>query len=123
MFNENEIQEVKKINVLSLAKIQAIFGFIFGLLAGIFWAIAISWINSSVDYAGTSANAALMRSALPLSGVGAIIILPFLYAIMGFIGGAIIAWIYNLIAGWIGGIELEFKEKKEKEHHASHPQN
>jgi hypothetical protein len=33
--------------------------------------------------------------------------LPFVYAILGFLSGVIGAWIYNLVANWIGGIEVE----------------
>lgn len=40
-------------------------------------------------------------------GVGAFVFLPFLYAFFGFITGVIGAFIYNLVAGWIGGIEVE----------------
>jgi len=43
-------------------------------------------------------------------GAAAIIILPIMYGIFGFIGGAIGAWIYNLVAGWIGGIEIELEK-------------
>ena len=34
---------------------------------------------------------------------------PFLYAAMGFITGAIAAVIYNLAAGWTGGLEMHFE--------------
>jgi len=46
------------------------------------------------------------------SGVGIffIILLPILYAVLGFIGGVISAAIYNLVAGWIGGIEFTTAE-------------
>jgi hypothetical protein len=40
-------------------------------------------------------------------GVGAIIILPLFYGVIGLIGGAIGAALYNLFAGLFGGIELE----------------
>jgi len=35
--------------------------------------------------------------------------MPVLYGVMGFIVGAVGALIYNLIAGWIGGIELRLE--------------
>lgn len=35
------------------------------------------------------------------------IFIPFLYIIGGFLGGIIGAFIYNLCAGWVGGIEIE----------------
>jgi len=38
------------------------------------------------------------------------IAMPIIYAIFGVLGGAIGAALYNLVAGWIGGIEVEFEE-------------
>jgi cyanate permease len=37
------------------------------------------------------------------------IIAPFLYGAMGFLFGAGSAWVYNLAAGWIGGIEIQLE--------------
>jgi hypothetical protein len=42
-----------------------------------------------------------------LFGVGSILLLPLFYGALGFIGGAISAFVYNLVAGVVGGIELE----------------
>jgi len=35
------------------------------------------------------------------------ILMPVIYGVMGFVFGVIGAAVYNLIAGWIGGIEVE----------------
>lgn len=35
------------------------------------------------------------------------VLMPIIYGVMGFVFGVITAAIYNLIAGWIGGIEVE----------------
>jgi len=40
-------------------------------------------------------------------GIGFMIFAPILYAFIGFITGLIGACIYNLVAKWIGGIEVE----------------
>ncbi|MFH1776920.1 MAG: DUF3566 domain-containing protein [Candidatus Omnitrophota bacterium] len=42
-----------------------------------------------------------------------LLFIPILYIILGFIGGVIGAFVYNLCAKWVGGIELEFEEEKE----------
>jgi len=44
-------------------------------------------------------------SHAPAPGLGFLIFMPFLYLIFGFIFTAIGAWVYNLAAGWVGGIE------------------
>lgn len=92
--------KLKKIGVLSLAKFEAILMAFIGLILGIFYAIL-----------GTIFGA-FTGSAVLGAGLGflAIIILPILYAIFGFIAGAIGAFLYNLVAGWIGGIEIEFEK-------------
>ncbi|MFM8912259.1 MAG: hypothetical protein ACKOE6_04970 [Flammeovirgaceae bacterium] len=43
-------------------------------------------------------------------GFLSIIIFPILYGGIGFVAGLIGAAIYNLIAGWVGGIKIELKE-------------
>lgn len=40
-------------------------------------------------------------------GFGLIIIAPIMYGIMGFLVGVVGAFVYNLVAGWVGGIEVE----------------
>jgi hypothetical protein len=40
-------------------------------------------------------------------GIGFAVFAPILYAAMGFLTGVIGAFVYNLVAGWVGGIEVE----------------
>ena len=42
-------------------------------------------------------------------GVASVIVLPIMFAIMGFIGGAIGAFIYNIVAKYVGGLQLDLK--------------
>ncbi len=35
--------------------------------------------------------------------------MPVMFAIFGFIAGAIGAFLYNLAAGWFGGIKMDFE--------------
>ncbi len=91
-------KEIKKIGVLSLAKIYAVITAIFGLIIGIIYAVV-----------GTAASVSGEAGVLAALGIGSIIVMPIVYGIIGFISGAIGAWLYNLVANWIGGIELDLK--------------
>ena len=90
---------IKRINVLKLAIFQGALMAAFGLLAGLFLLVFGSMFSK---LGGDGASAVGL-----IGGVGAVIFLPILYGIFGFIGGAIGAFVYNLVAGVVGGIEIE----------------
>ncbi|MCX7659732.1 MULTISPECIES: hypothetical protein [Caldimonas] len=39
-----------------------------------------------------------------------VLILPVLYLVLGYIGTVLACWVYNLVAGWVGGIEYDAQE-------------
>jgi hypothetical protein len=41
----------------------------------------------------------------PRLGFGFLVIFPVLYLVFGFVFTVVAAWIYNLAAGWVGGVE------------------
>ena len=88
------MQKVKRIGVLSLAKILGILYAIFGLIVGALFAL-LPLFGFNADETGLS------------FGTASIIIFPILYGIMGFVGGLITAFFYNLIVGKVGGLEVE----------------
>jgi hypothetical protein len=58
-----------------------------------------------------AASARTGVQALPVIFTGVFVIfLPIIYAVLGFIGGVIAAFIYNLVAKWTGGIEFTTEE-------------
>lgn len=91
---------LRSVGVLSCAKIM---GATYGCLGLIFLPFLLL---------GGFASMMLGRGSGALSGVAMLflaILLPVCYGAMGFIFGALTAWIYNLVAGWVGGIRLELK--------------
>lgn len=85
---------LKKLGVLSVAKLEAVVFAVVGLIEGILFAA----IGASLGL-------------YDIGGILSIVTMPILFGILGFIAGAVGAFIYNLIAGKIGGIEMEFEEK------------
>ena len=92
---------VKRVGVLSYGKVLGIIYALLGLIAG--------GVISLFSLAGAFATARSEGAARMLFGVGAIIFIPICYGLIGFIGGIIIAALYNLIASWIGGVEIELE--------------
>ncbi len=96
---------LKRIGVLSMAKIAGILYAAIGLIVG----LAVAAFSSVAGLAGARMDPNMPGWLGPLFGVGAIVFLPILYGIMGFIGGAIGAAVYNVFSGIVGGLELELE--------------
>ena len=90
---------VKRIGPMSLAKIRAALYALIGLIIG-----AIISAVSMVGGALGGSDAGMMGMVF---GAAAVILLPLLYGCMGFVGSLIGASLFNLAAGWVGGIELD----------------
>jgi hypothetical protein len=91
---------LRAVGVMSCAKMM---GAIYGALGLLFVPFFLL---------GGFAGMMLGKGAGTLSGAAMLflaILFPFCYAIMGFLMGALTAWIYNLIAGWVGGIQLDLR--------------
>ena len=94
---EEKMTELKKVGVFSVAKIFAVISLIIGLLVGIIVLIFGGIATIFMPQAAYAAGAGIV--VIIFTAVGG--------AIGGFIYGAIAAFIYNLAAGWFGGIEVE----------------
>lgn len=95
---------LKRVGVFSVVKIMACMYFVFGLIGGAFFSFA--------SIVGASLGNREQRWGGVLFGVLAIVFLPLIYAALGALGGAIMAGLYNLLAHFVGGIELEFEGRK-----------
>ena len=102
--------ELKIIGVFSSAKLFTALMASVGLIAGILYSVIGAIIDVLVS------TKVLSSSTTPGVGYGtalaflAIIAMPVLFAIFGLIVGAIGAFLYNLVAGWVGGIEMDFEQ-------------
>jgi hypothetical protein len=104
--------KVKKIGVLSFAKLHAVIMAIVGLIAGILYSFGGLIIDMLVSI-GWVSSAFALTPGLSLGTVlafGALIGMPIIFATFGFIVGLIGAFLYNLFARWFGGIEIDFEQ-------------
>ncbi len=97
------MQQVKKLGVLSVAKIAALFGLLMGIvgviLALIFQTIVPAQLLESYGFVGSIT----WKTAISI---------PLAYLVMWFIAGLIGSAFYNLFAKWIGGIRVDLGEVK-----------
>src|SRR5215468_5576723 len=100
----NPMATLKRIGPGSAFKVGMVIYAFFGLIVGVLVA-CFSLIAGSL---GSLASQASGPGALGFGlGAWAIIVAPIMYGIIGGIGGAIGAAIYNLVARWVGGLEID----------------
>jgi hypothetical protein len=103
---------LRRIGVFSLGKVSGVMYALFGLLGGVFMTgisllgmifsgASRSTYSSYTSFSGSSDIIGV------ITGLGAVVCLPLLYGVLGFIGGIISAFILNLALKWAGGLELE----------------
>ncbi|WFN34351.1 hypothetical protein L1S32_10980 [Methanogenium sp. S4BF] len=99
------MSEIRSIQVFSLAKIFAAVSLVIGFIAAVLAVlIALFGVAAAPFYSLPVGEMTLVWAIV------AILILTVVYAIIGFITGAIIAVIYNLAAGIFGGVEIDMAD-------------
>ena len=90
---------IRRIGPFSVAKIAgvlyALMGFFFGAIISLISLVGGAFAPDDSGFAGM------------MFGAAAVIALPIFYGVLGFIMTLIAAALYNLVSGWIGGIELD----------------
>ena len=86
-------QRVRRFGVGQTAKVCGILYALIGLIAAPIFLVA-----------------ALLAPSEAGLGVGFAVLLPLFYGLLGFVFTAIGCFVYNLVAGWVGGIEIEIGE-------------
>lgn len=98
---------IKRFGVLSAAKLYAVVMAAIGLIIGVPVGLIMMVVGAAVMSMGRDGGAP--------GGVGIgmglvyMIVLPIFYGLIGFIFGALGALVYNMAAGFLGGLELELE--------------
>ena len=97
---------IKRVGVLSFARISGIVGAGLGLIIGVIYGLIIMTVGAAMmsGRGGPGAGFGIV------GGLFVMILIPALYGIMSFVFGALYAFVYNIAAGFVGGVELELQE-------------
>lgn len=97
---------VRRFGVLSVGRIVGTLYACIGLVVGGILAL-FSFFGAAVGAASSGSNEPLIGA---LFGVGAVVFLPILYGLLGFVVAVIGSSLYNVLAGVVGGVEVELTE-------------
>jgi hypothetical protein len=99
---------LKKIGILSVARVYSLIGAVFGLVFGIIQAAGYGYLSSinSPEIAGLGVSGSEVYWG--------ILTVPVFWGVFSFVLGALTAWLYNVFARWVGGVEIHFDEPEKK---------
>ncbi|MFO1001197.1 MAG: hypothetical protein U0936_12705 [Planctomycetaceae bacterium] len=101
---------LKRVGILSAGMISGVGGAVGGLLfGGIFFLMSLTMMGVAQQANANNGNNPV--AAVVGMGVGAIIFMPIVYGVFGFIGGVVYAFIYNILSGMTGGLQMEFSRE------------
>jgi hypothetical protein len=94
---------IRKVGIGSVVKVSgvlyALLGLVIGLCVALFAVVGLG--------AAAASNEDVPGWMGSLFGIGAIVMFPIMYGVMGVIGGVLMAALYNLVASITGGLEIE----------------
>jgi len=92
---------VKQFGIVSVGKFFAVFGLVWGFFMGIILAAGMGGMGSVFG--------------APVLGIGAgllwLVFMVIIGGVIGLIGGVIVAIVYNIVLGAMGGIEMDLEAK------------
>ncbi len=99
--------KIQRIEPVSCAKIAGIIyaaiGLLIGALVSLFALVGLAFSSAQQGWAENPMSPLIGM----VMGVGAIIAFPIFYGALGFFFALLGAWVYNLVASRVGGIEIE----------------
>lgn len=103
------MEVLNRIGVRSAARFSVAGGVVLGLIAGIIYSfggaiidilVSAGWVTSD-ETPGLSSGTAL--------AFGALLGMPVIGGVTGFVAGAFGAWLYNLVASRVGGVKINLQ--------------
>ncbi len=107
------MKKVKKISILSVAKLQGLLGIFIGLSCGILYSVGGLIIDIMVSLNLISSSETPGLSIGTLLAFGALIAMPIIFGVSGYILGLIEGGLFNLISPLIGGVNIDLDSSQE----------
>jgi hypothetical protein len=107
---------IRRVNAMSCAKVggalYAGLGLLFAAGFSLFFLVLGGTFGMPDGIAATGAGGLGAASiGFGAAAIAAIVALPIFYGVIGAIGGLVTAFLYNLVAGFVGGIEIDVESR------------
>lgn len=99
---------IRSIGILSLGKLMGLMYAGIGALFGVLYAL-FALIGGGAMMAMGGGGEAFSGGMMMGMGLAAVIVLPIFYGLLGFLAGLLSAWLYNLAAKYVGGVEVDIQ--------------
>jgi len=100
--------ELKRVEIGSLFKVAFVLYLVLGLVAGLFFGMALMMVGSLSSFLGEDHIPGL-HMITGMAGFIAVPVMAMCYGIVGSIVVSIVGMLYKLAAGKVGGVKLEFE--------------
>ncbi len=111
--------KIRRVGVLSMATTQAVLMMALSLVIVLFYAIIGGSFLALGAASGASSTGGSGLSPGQMAGmgigmmIGLVIFVPIIYGSIGFVMGALGALVYNVVAKWTGGVEMELLDRED----------
>lgn len=112
-----QLMVLTRIGVWSAAKVMAVWYAAIGLIMGFFFAAFALLGGMAAATQGSGSESAFGA----VFGVGAIVLMPLVYGFLGLVLGALGAALFNVISGFVDGLELHFDARRTPDLRAAGP--
>jgi len=96
---------IKKLDVMSVALFAGVLAAVVSLFM-----VVLAWGMTLIDFASVEAYFPNLFNWNEGSGLLAIIFVPLVNFVVGWVWGAVIAWLYNIALGSSKGVKIEVEE-------------
>ncbi len=100
------MMRIKRIRIGSAAKVVGFLFVLIGLIFGEITALLATRLPINLPQLSDEIIGIPLHSAL---GLASLLVIPLVYGLLGVLLGALLAIMYNLTAGWFGGVEIEYE--------------
>lgn len=116
---QTRMTKIRRVGVLSMATTQAVLMMALSLVIVLFYAIIGGSFLALGAASGASSTGGSGLSPGQMAGmgigmmIGLVIFVPIIYGSIGFVMGALGALVYNVVAKWTGGVEMELLDRED----------